>query len=305
MSTILDKAYRELQKAGYRAKTVSISHLSEVQESVAKLVREGTINAKLHKNWHFYMDDNKNLPEAKMIFIIAIPEPITRAKFEWQGKTYNADIPPTYIYENDENHAEQILQDAFHDSGYRIARAHLALKTLAVRSGLARYGKNNITYVTGMGSFHRLVAFYSDCPVKGDNWHEAKVMKSCTNCNKCMEKCSTGSISTDRFLIHAENCLTWLNENEEDFTDRVKPDWHNAMVGCMRCQLVCPVNRSQINKITEGPHFSEKETRLVLQKIPFQKLPEPTQKKLVSISGDYWYDIFSRNLDLLIKSQNL
>jgi len=32
---------------------------------------------------------------------------------------------------------------------------------LAVRGGLATYGRNNVTYVPGMGSFHRLSAFYS------------------------------------------------------------------------------------------------------------------------------------------------
>jgi epoxyqueuosine reductase len=38
------------------------------------------------------------------------------------------------------------------------------LKRLAVRSGLARYGRNNVTYVEGMGSFLELSASLTDMP---------------------------------------------------------------------------------------------------------------------------------------------
>jgi epoxyqueuosine reductase len=68
----------------------------------------------------------------------------------------------------------------------------------------------------------------------------------------------------------------------------------------MRCQVVCPVDKSQIKKIVAGPEFSEQETELILQKIPIEDLPEPTRDKLLSISAEDWYDVFARNLRALI-----
>jgi epoxyqueuosine reductase len=41
-----------------------------------------------------------------------------------------------------------------------VALSLLPLKSLAVRSGLAAYGRNNVCYVPGMGSFLELVGLY-------------------------------------------------------------------------------------------------------------------------------------------------
>jgi epoxyqueuosine reductase len=305
MADILQKLSREMSQNGYKFRTVSISHLPEIQESVGNLVRQGMVNQQLHSNWHFYLDTNKNLPKAQTIFVIAIPQPITRVEFEMTGKVYQADIPPTYIYRNDEDKVRDILNEALEPIGYQIAKARLAIKTLAVRSGLAQYGKNNITYVPGFGSYHRLVAFYSDCPCEEDNWQDIKVIKACENCSLCGESCLLGSITDNRFLIHAEKCLTWYNERVEAFPDKILDAWHHTIIGCMGCQLVCPVNKPHINKIAHGPTFSESETDMILKKTPLDKLTVETLQKLEAISADEWYDVLPRNLDLLIKSHHL
>jgi epoxyqueuosine reductase len=303
MAGIIDNALQELQKAGYKAKVVSITHLSELQEDIDKFHRQGLLDKQLSDSYlRFQYGIPEDLPKANTIFIIAVPQAITRARFTWQGTTYEADIPPTYIGKTDDTRVNDLLTSLLKPAGYRIERALLPVKTLAVRSGLTQYGRNNITYIPGMGSFQRLVAFYADCPIDRDDWQELKVMRACETCFKCLENCPTQCISTDRFLIHAENCLTWLNESEGDFPNWVKPDWHNALIGCMRCQLICPVNKTQIKKVADGPEFSEKETGLLLQKTPFDKLAEETHEKLVSISADDWYDVLARNLDLLMKN---
>ena len=201
MNEITYKIQEEMKRFDYKARTVSIIHLSEVQEAVAKLIRQGLVNKQLHEKWHFYLDTNKDLPEAKTIVIVAIPQSITRVRFEWQGIIYPAEIAPNYITKTDESHVEKILNNVLETADYKIVKAHLALKTLAVRSGLARYGRNNISYVPGMGSFLRLVAFYTDCPCEEDNWQEAKAMDACENCSLCRENCPTGSIPA-LSLIH-------------------------------------------------------------------------------------------------------
>jgi len=298
---------REIQEAmqqlGYRAKTVSITRLPEIQGAVSELIRQGLVNRLLHEKWHFYLDTNKDLPEAKSIAIMVIPQPITRVSFEWQGTIYPAEIAPNYIIKADESRAEESLNSVLASAGYKLTRAHLALKTLAVRSGLAQYGRNNISYVPGMGSFLRLVAFYTDCPCEEDDWQEVTAMEACDNCSLCRDSCPTDSIPSDRFLIHAENCPGSLQERNPDFPYwvRLQSDWHNALIGCMRCQSVCPVNKPYLQNIAEGSYFSEEETGLILSKTPPEKLAPETRQKLGLSDG--LFPLLASNLRGLIEKQ--
>jgi epoxyqueuosine reductase len=293
----------KIEQIGYKAKTISITHLHEIQEAVAKLVRQGMISEQLHSTWHFYKQTNKNLPEAKTIIIVAMPQSFTRLRFAWQGTAYTADIPPTYFTKTDDSHAETILKDILGIAGYKVVKARLALKTLAVRSGLAKYGKNNISYVPGMGSFHQLVAFYSDCPCEKDNWQESQAMESCENCSLCYENCPMGSITKGRFLIHAEKCLGSLNERNPDFPYwvQLQPNWHNALIGCMCCQSVCPVNKPYLNNIVAGPVFSEEETGLIINRTSWENLPTKTRQELGDLQGIY--PLITQNLTALIEKQ--
>ena len=293
-----------MKQFGYKAKTVSITHLPEVQEVVGKLVRQGLLSKRLHERWHFYLKTNENLPEAKTIVIVAMPQPITRIWFTWRGITYPADIPPDYYAKAAyESRAEETLKSVLETTGYKIARAHLALKTLAVRSGLATYGRNNITYIPGMGSLYSLVSFYTDWSGEEDDWQEPKVMEVCEDCSLCRENCPTGSIAVDRFLIHAENCLGFLNEMEPDFPYwvQLQPDWHNALIGCMRCQFVCPVDEPYLHKIVAGPSFPEEETGLILNKASLENLTQETKQKLDIPEGVY--SLLAPNLTALIEKQ--
>jgi epoxyqueuosine reductase len=305
MNGIITEIEEGMKQFGYKAKTVSIRHLPEVQEAVGKLVRQGLVNKQLYETWHFYVQTNKNLPEANTIIVVAMPQPITRIWFKWQRTTYLADIPPDYFARAEyESRAEKALKNALEAAGYQIAQAHLALKTLAVRSGLATYGRNNITYIPGMGSLYSLVAFYSDCPCEQDNWQDSKVIVDCENCSLCRESCPTGSIPVDRFLINAENCLGFLNEMEPDipYWVQLQPDWQNALIGCMRCQFVCPVNKPYLDNIVVGPFFSQEETGLILNKTPFERLPPVTLQKL-GISERVYLRLPS-NLSALIEKQD-
>lgn len=303
MDGISNRIRKAIKPHGYKARNVAIAHLPEVQESVGKLIRQGLISKQLYEKWHFYLKTNENLPEARTIIVVAMPQPFTRLRFEWQGKVFPADIPPTYLTKVDDSRAERILKIVLEAAGHRIVKAHLALKTLAVRSGLAEYGRNNISYVPGMGSLCQLIAFYSDCPCEEDSWQESKVMKDCDNCSLCRENCPTGSIVTDRFLIHAEKCLGTLNEKEPDFPHWVmlQPDWPNALIGCMRCQFVCPMDKPYLQRIVEGPSFSEVETSLILNNKQWEELFPETRRKLEDV---YWiYPLLARNLGALIEKQ--
>ena len=306
MTEVLAQISRVMRQCKVKFKTVSVTHLEEVQEAVGNLVRQGLIKEQLYKNWHFYLSTNKNLPEAETIIIDAMPQPIIRIKFDWQGNTYPAEVAPNYIFEEDESRVEGNLNAVLSQYGYKVVKAHLALKTLAVRSGLAEYGRNNISYIPEFGSFFRLIAFYTDYPCEEDNWHDVKVMEICENCSLCIENCPTGSISSDRFLISAEKCLGSLNQNEPNipYWAQLQPDWVNAFIGCMSCQSICPANKSFVNNILNGDSFSEEETCGILDRTPLVDLPKETRRKLEKF-GIGTYPLLASNLRAVIEKQTV
>ena len=290
---------------GFKARSVSILRLAEVKEDIEKIKRQGLLDKHLAEVYlQFDYDVTASLPGVQSLLIIAIPQPVTRATFSWRNKAYTGDIPPTYVGKTDDAHVKDTLTTLVGPE-FKLVRVHLPVKTLAVKSGLAQYGKNNITYVPGFGSYHRLVAFATDRSWQEDSWNESKMMKICEACNKCRENCPTHCIPADRFLLHAENCLTWHNEREDIFVNWIKPEWHHMLIGCMRCQLVCPVNRDQLNKIVPGVAFSEEETARLLQKTPWNTLSDEIRRKLTEIAMDDSYEVLARNLEVLIKAQDL
>jgi len=102
-------------------------------------------------------------------------------------------------------------------SRFNVRQTIALCKFLAVRSGLARYGRNNITYVDGMGSLYRLSAFLSDLPYSGDCWTEPQMHDRCDDCSACIRACPTDAIPQHRFLLHSERCITFHNETRGPF----------------------------------------------------------------------------------------
>jgi len=221
-----------------------------------------------------------------------------RVTFNRQGEPYHAAIPPTYSYETDRQ-IQELLERQLNPAGFQLIKAKLPWKPLAARSGLARYGKNNITYVDGMGSYHRLAAFISDLPATEDHWQEPQVLERCGKCKACMKACPAGAITADRFLLKAERCLTFHNERRGKFPEWVKPSWHNCLVGCLDCQKACPVNKDIFKSITEGPVFSEEETDFIIQNAPLREVPQSTIQKLEHLDMVEYLPVLGRNLRAL------
>jgi epoxyqueuosine reductase len=218
--------------------------------------------------------------------------------FERQGRRRSYTVPPTYDYSVNQ-YALELLTRTLEPDGYRVAPGTVPLKLLAVRTGLAAYGRNNITYVPGMGSYHRLMAFFSDLPAGEDIWLEPASVERCTTCTACIQACPTKAIAGDRFLLHAERCISFLNEHEGGFPDWVDPSWHNCVVGCMLCQSICPENRRLTQAVETGPTFAEEETALLLRGASFDRLPTELAQKLESLSLVEYLNVLPRNLKAL------
>jgi epoxyqueuosine reductase len=297
----------QLTGLGYQGRIVSIQHLGDLQGEIEGHFRQGLIDQELYQTYlaGFAFSPPDSLPGAKSIIVVAVPQPRVSISFTWNGGRVQSMIPPTYGEQKKDRRVREILRRVFEPAGYRIAKATLPKKLLAVCSRLAAYGKNNITYVPGMGSFHGLVAVYSDVPAPEDNWRRPQMLESCQNCSACRNHCPVGAITSERFLLHAERCITFHNEKPRDvpFPAWIDPSWHNCLVGCLHCQRVCPQNREVWPWVEEGAEFSEDETALLLEGLPFDQLPGVTAEKLERLDLDPFVDILPRNLNALLSQE--
>jgi epoxyqueuosine reductase len=297
----------KLAEQGYQARIVSVAHLGALQGELEGHYRQGLIDQELYQTYlaGFSFSPPEALPGARSIIVVAVPQPQTRVTFTWNGESVRFVIPPTYPERETERRIWELLTQVLEPAGYRVAKATLPKKLLAVRSGLAAYGKNNITYVPGMGSFHGLVAAYSDLPAPEDNWRPAQMLEACQTCSACLRHCPTDAITSERFLLHAERCISFHNEKPSyvPFPAWMDPAWHNCLVGCLHCQRVCPQNREVWGWVQDGAAFSQDETALLLEGIPFDQLPPAVAEKLERLEMDSYAQVLSRNLNALLRQQ--
>ena len=302
MKAVTEKLFSYLMKNGCQGCIVSVEHLSDLQEDIDKFYHQRLFNEEFY-NEHLTSFKFKPLDvfsEARSLIIVAVPQPQLRVTFTINSRSLPLIIPPTYLHYPNKQVAHY-LQEILEPEGYQIVSTTLPIKLLAVHSGLGSYGKNNICYVPGMGSFHRLVAFYSDLPCYLDNWQELQIMESCQKCSACLVNCPTQAITSERFLLFAERCITYHNERANDFPDWIEPSWHNCLVGCLHCQSVCPQNKDFLHWIEDKATFSQEETALLLNKTPIDQLPEITAKKLKQLDLIEYLEVLPRNISVFIK----
>lgn len=99
----------------------------------------------------------------------------------------------------------------------------------------------------------------------------------------------------------ADRCLCYLNEMTANrpFPDWVKPEWHNAIAGCMHCQRVCPHNSSVLNWSEAREEFDEKETEYLLARKFEGERAASMDRRLKRMGLDL--TVFPRNLAALLK----
>ena len=78
----------------------------------------------------------------------------------------------------------------------------------------------------------------------------------------------------------------------------------NCLIGCMACQLACPVNKGFFDWFDEGVSFTEEETALLLYGIPPGQLSQVTADKLQRLGLLEDVDLVTRNLAALLKQRS-
>lgn len=202
----------------------------------------------------------------------------------------------------DFDRADKYLKTFLDDFGYHAERAsNLPLKRLGVQSGLSEYGRNNITYIDGLGSNFSLAAYFSDMPCEEDIWRSAVTSEKCGNCRACINNCPTGAIRKERFLIDNQKCLSAMNETPGDFPEWLPATVHHTCYDCLRCQEKCPMNIGHTEKMDGRFEFSEQETAMLLEGRPIEDFPKNARQKIFKLGLDEWYSAIPRNIRLLMQ----
>lgn len=286
---------------------VSVDHLEELGAEIGALHDKGLLADEIYNYTGTERPFHtprlpRSLPGAKSLIIVGTPQPMVRTTFHWRGRAYKLEVPPTYFdAPKVASRARNTLREAFRPCEYRFVRAQIPQKLLAVRSGLAMYGRNNITYIPKYGSFYRPTVFYTDYESPVDYWQEKKALPLCSKCRACRNACPTGAIQPERFLIRADICLTYLNEKpaKTRFPKWVKASSHNALIGCMRCQKACPYDKQMVSWYEDRGEFSEEETEYLLKGKFSGRKAKRMETKLKRVGLDL--SSFPRNLKVLLR----
>jgi epoxyqueuosine reductase len=301
--------YKELN---YRFKTVSINHLEELKSYISALDKKGALSQ--NEVFRYYISSlsynvPEEIPNAKSIIIIGIELSLKQLKFEYNNNIHTVRIPPNYcdFGFSQETVEDLILNEIIPEPGHKIVGGNRSvhLKHLAVRSGLALYGRNNICYVDGMGSFVTFFAFYSDFEFPNDDWQDIRMMQECENCNICRTLCPTKAIPTEMGIINIEKCIPLYNEILGDIPNWIDPQAHNALMGCLHCQLKCPANKEALNRTEDCGFLNERETKKILAGDVDEELLAKISKNSQGFCATRTLKhipILTRNLELLLKN---
>lgn len=297
---------KEVSTHGDSLKILSIERLHELKGEIESFAENEELN-----RFQKYIVSNiyeLELPaadfEIRSIIIIAVPCPsYANVEFIWQGKKYltSSLVRANMNGEDAFEVAKQYLENYLGPRGYHMKCAmKLPLKRLAARSGLASYGRNNICYVEGMGSFLALFAYFTDMECIKDDWTEISNASICENCRACINSCPTGAISNEKFLLNNERCLSYYNESPGEFPEWIPLSAHHCLYDCLKCQINCPMNTDYVDNVIGPIEFSEEETHMILSGGKFYGFSPALQKKVKLLGMDEWLEAIPRNLRILL-----
>jgi epoxyqueuosine reductase len=286
-------------------RTVSVRHIPELKAWMDKLDKAGRLSA--NKTWRSYVGSfqysvPKTLLDARTLIIMSTPLKIAKIVFNDSGRKHTVLIPAGYVDDGLRlaDYQNMLFNNGIVEKNAKLELARLPLKQLAVRSGLAEYGKNNITFVKDYGSFHQLLAFYSEQRLE-DHWDRLKMLRLCKGCSICMKECPTQAIRENDFIIDPAKCISLYNELPDPLPEWIPASAHNALMGCLKCQYTCPGDEDVIKDFWDLGEVSEAETALLLKGGTDPETERTLRDKVKRFGDNLPY--IARNLKLVLNAQ--
>lgn len=306
--TVLDWA----KNRGYRVAAGGLELLEEVRSSLQNRRDKGEIEEVFFRNNldKFSYLEGCRLKNPQSIMIIAVPRPAHILTFTLGRKTIETILPPTYVrYRDIFRDVREDLEMAASAHNFHLEILSAPLKALANRLGLILYGRNNIGYIDGLGSYFQLVGLVSDQRIDeiGKRTGPAqKLLPRCQECRICTKACPTGAIAEDRFLLHAEKCYTLSSESPEPIPEDLKTPSAKCLIGCLKCQQACPENRGSLRYEEASVSFdSEETTALIGKEGGSERAMSRVHAKFLRLGLTESIQIFARNLEQLLKLRSI
>lgn len=289
-----------LAGAGFLYRTAPASIADQLARDMDDLRSKGLLSEAYWQEYAraFSFIPSPEVPDSRTLLVVAWVSPAVKVVFHLDTGPLEAVIPPTYLASAGQVRCLEILETVLNEAGHSVARVRAPNKLLAVRTGLARYGRNNLAYVEGMGSYARVDVYCTDAELQAREPEARGIarLNACSSCHACHFSCPTSAIPYDGSVIDALRCLTHLNENGGAWPDWVDHRAHNSLLGCMRCQEPCPANRSFLRRKMVVAEFDEEETMIILEGRTPDLLPAGLRAKLERIDLGDDSDILGRNL---------
>jgi len=298
-----DRLGRWAEEHGYRVAWGPAAVVENARREIAGRLAHGELDAA------FFRDEldpltGGELPEGvATVVVVAKPAPAHLVHFRLDGRTVDALLPPTYVRYRAT--FEDVRQDLARAGlpGARVEHLGWPVKAVAARLGLVRYGRNNVTYAPGLGSYLQLCGFLTDAEFSAAGRCDAApaLLDECATCTACVSACPVFAIDEERVLLHGERCLTHLNESPGPWPAGLPASAHNCLLGCLLCQRACPVN-GELEVVDTGVEFSEAETRALLRDGAASEGRGETgvRFKLAWLGQPYAEPVLGRNLRALL-----
>ncbi|MDP2860074.1 MAG: hypothetical protein Q8P50_19205 [Bacillota bacterium] len=137
--------------------------ISEIKNEMEGRYEAGEVDPGLSRRYLRFSYTALGVDPIRQVGIAATPVPAHTIRFESATGAVTVLVPPTYV--GDDSLTAAVIGDlacALGQDGIRAGVLSIPRKLLATRLGLANYGRNNIAYVPGMGSYVMLSPFATD-----------------------------------------------------------------------------------------------------------------------------------------------
>ena len=201
------------------------------------------------------LDVRNVFPKCKSIIAIGIPyaegykKPVTKDMGLLSVSSYGLDYHKK-LSGILHDLAEEIKKYEQFEYAICVDTSPLIDREICKNAGIGSYGKNTLLINNIYGSFINLGYLLTDLDI--DN-PEIKNTDICGECDVCIKSCPNNAIF-EKGGLNSKKCVSYLTQTKNYIPIGYRNSMRNQIYGCDVCQLVCPKNKLNSEKITENDY---------------------------------------------------